>query len=61
MDSDEKKPAFNNDLLLQPSMLTTEPTVVGGAGGTVGGTSAENILNEEGSLFDKKLIDINTA
>ena len=49
MDSDEKPD--NN--LGQPSLLTTEPTQVGAPIGS----SAENIANEEGSLFDKGLID----
>lgn len=40
-------------------MLTTEPTVMGGLATQDG--SADNILNNEASLFDKKLIDINTA
>ncbi len=42
---------------VQPSMLTTEPTVHG----QVHTGSADNIIEEEGSLFDKGLIDINTA
>lgn len=39
------------------SLLTTEPTA---AMNHLGG-SAENIIGEEASLFDKGLIDINTA
>lgn len=49
MDSDDKQ----HHELLQPSLLTTEPT----AAGPAIGSSAENIINEEGSLFDKGLID----
>ena len=48
MDSEDK-----HQDLLQPSLLTTEPT----AAGPALGSSAENIINEEGSLFDKGLID----
>lgn len=59
MDSDEKQSAPAHDLL-QPSQLTTEPTVAVPGGGTLG-SSAENILGEEASLFDKRLIDVNTA
>ncbi len=53
MDSEDKQP--NNIENLQPSLLTTEPTV--GLGNAPIGSSAENIVNEEGSLFDKGLID----
>jgi hypothetical protein len=42
---------------VQPSMLTTEPT----AAMMMQGNSADNIMGEENSLFDKGLIDINTA
>ena len=44
---------------LQPSLLTTEPTAQPVFGGI--GQSADNIIGEENSLFDKALIDINTA
>lgn len=50
MDSDEKPP---HDNIAQPSLLTTEPTQVGAPIGS----SAENLINEEGSLFDKGLIE----
>jgi hypothetical protein len=50
MDSDEKPVD-----MAQPSLLTTEPTV--GHGNLPPGSSAENIANEEGSLFDKGLIE----
>lgn len=60
MDSEDalKPPVAGNDLL-QPSLLTTEPTAAGGMNHL--GNSAENIIGEEASLFDKGLIDINTA